>query len=140
MQFNITDTGVKQLFTRMSNADFSLMNAEMGEALVSEVLERFDSGQAPDGTQWEISDRAAEEDGQTLIDDNTLLRSIQSKPTDDGFLIGTSEGYGAIHQFGGATGRNYSTVLPARPIFGLEAAQQERLEEVWLEWLGPGHD
>lgn len=135
MQFNITDTGVKQLFTRMSNADFSEMNDEMGQALVAEAQERFDKSQAPDGSTWQQSQRAIEDGGKTLIDSSILLTSITSKANDEGFIIGTPEIYGAIHHFGGATGRNGSVELPARPILGLEAMQQERLEEVWLGWL-----
>ena len=136
MQFNITDTGVKQLFTRMSNADFTLMNDEMGQALVAEVQERFDKGQAPDGSQWQQSQRAIDNGGKTLIDSSILLSGITSQANADGFIIGTPEVYGAIHHYGGKTGRNGSVELPARPIFGLEAAQQERLEEVYLGWLG----
>lgn len=163
MEFNITDTGVKQLFSRMSNADFTEMNDEMGQALVAETQERFAKSQAPDGSAWQASQRAIETGGKTGIDSTILLSSITSEASSDGFVIGSSQGYAAAFHFGidenvsvkahkrlikkafgnplpfgvyqsvGAHNRNMSS--PERNIFGLEQAQQERLEEVWLGWL-----
>lgn len=167
MQFNITDTGVKQLLTRMSNADFALMNDEMGEALVAEVQERFDKSQAPDGSTWEVSARAWEQGGKTGIDSSVLLSGIHSQSNDDGFVIGSPEKYVAAFHYGmdetktvsvnahtrlthsafgkalpfgvyqnvRAHSREQYMHSPARNIFGLEAMQHERLEEVWLGWL-----
>lgn len=100
MQFNISDTGVKQLFTRMSNADFTLMNDEMGQALVAEVQERFDKSQAPDGSTWDVSARAWEQGGKTGIDTGILLSGIHSQATADGFVIGSPEVYAAAFHYG----------------------------------------
>ena len=172
MQFNITDTGVQQLFTRMSNADFHEMNDEMGQALVAETQERFDKSQAPDGSQWEVSARAWEQGGKTGIDTGILLAGITSESNGDGFVIGSSEVYAAAFHFGmdetktvsvdahtrlikqafgkpltfgvyqniKAHSREQHLHSPARNIFGLEQAQQERLEEVWLGWTDTEDD
>ncbi|EHC4966814.1 phage virion morphogenesis protein [Escherichia coli] len=55
---------------------------------------------------------AAEE---TLQDTGRLMGSVSTDHDDRQAVVGTNVVYGAIHQFGGKTGRNESVELPARP-------------------------
>ncbi|GHK49904.1 phage morphogeneis protein [Escherichia coli] len=58
---------------------------------------------------------AEERDGQTLQDTGRLMGSVSTDHDDRQAVVGTNVVYGAIHQFGGKTGRNESVELPARP-------------------------
>ena len=68
------------------------------------------------GTLLAETQLAAEErDGQTLQDTGRLMGSVSTDYDDRQAVVGTNVVYGAIHQFGGKTGRNESVELPARP-------------------------
>lgn len=125
-----------QIKEQFSPANIKLMMDEMGQALVSDVTERFITSQAPDGTTWIESERARDEGGKTLIDDNILASSWTHDFSASGFTVGSPEVYAAIHHYGGETGRNYATVLPARPLLGLAVPQQQQLDDVWQGWIG----
>ena len=64
---------------------------------------------------WMPSLAAEERDGQTLQDTGRLMGSVSTDHDDRQAVVGTNVVYGAIHQFGGKTGRNESVELPARP-------------------------
>ena len=64
---------------------------------------------------WMPSLAAEERDGQTLQDTGRLMGSVSTDHDDRQATVGTNVVYGAIHQFGGKTGRHESVELPARP-------------------------
>lgn len=69
---------------------------------------------------WRKSRAAADRGGQTLAASGTLRSSIHTTVTDSYGAAGTDVLYAAIHHFGGRTGRNHATVLPARPILPVD--------------------
>lgn len=74
----------------------------IGEALVSNTVKRFEEEKAPDGTKWKQSQRAMEEGGQTLSDTGLLKKSVTCKVADDKSVqVGSNSVYAKIHQFGG---------------------------------------
>lgn len=75
----------------------------IGQAVVSETVQRFSKEQAPDGSRWEQSVRAKEEGGKTLTDRGHLRDSITYSLSATGVEVGTDMVYAAIHQFGGKT-------------------------------------
>lgn len=139
------DKAVKQL------ADHRPILKEVGEAMVSSTMQRFEEGKGPDGTPWEPSARAWQQGlghsarkatakrkgrrfkadsgsfGKTLVDTARLRNSISAAVTADDVLWGTNLVYARIHQKGGKAGRGHKTTLPARPYLGLN---DEDLEEI----------
>lgn len=96
--------------------DLSPVMDDFGAYLASITTERFDSETAPDGTPWQQSERALEEGGKTLTDHGHLRDSFTWNLLDGGQALefGSTSKYAGIHQFGGETGRNHATTLPAR--------------------------
>jgi len=119
----------------LSPANIEVLMDEMAQALESDVIERFNTSQAPDGSTWVESESARLEGRKTLVKNNILGSGWTHEHDASGFVMGTPEVYGAIHHYGGETGRNHATVLPARPILGIEQTQQALLDQVWLGWV-----
>jgi phage virion morphogenesis protein len=94
--------------------------AEIGEALVSSTVERFESGEGPDGTSWKPSQRAEKEGGKTLVDSggSGLMGSIGYEASAANVSVGSNKIYARIHQLGGKAGRGHSVTLPPRPYAG----------------------
>jgi HK97 gp10 family phage protein len=74
---------------------------------------------------------------QNLVDTGNLLNSIQQKEirvqdTTAEVEVGTDVVYAAIHEFGGVTGRNYATTIPARPYMrpAVDEGKQRIIEAV----------
>jgi phage virion morphogenesis protein len=72
----------------------------IGQAVVSETLERFRKEEAPDGSKWHPSQRAANTGGKTLTHRGHLRDSITYRAQAEGVEVGTNRVYAAIHQFG----------------------------------------
>ena len=97
----------------------------IGEAFVSSTKERFDKGVDPEGNPWKKSERVKKYDGQTLVKDSHLKKSIDYESSSHAVAVGTSnEVYGAIHQFGGADAGKPE--IEARPYIGIN---EEDIEE-----------
>lgn len=92
--------------------------AEVGEAMVSSTVERFDTSKAPDGTGWEPSQRALKEGGKTLVDSGSLRGSIGYEASASNLVVGSNKVYARIHQMGGRTGRKHAVEMPERPYLG----------------------
>lgn len=84
---------------RLQGLDKKGINRAMAEALRTSTLDRFESTQGPDGTEWKTSIRAAD-GGKTLTKTARLKNSISAKASDTGFAVGTNTIYAATHQFG----------------------------------------
>ncbi|KGJ92126.1 phage virion morphogenesis protein [Colwellia psychrerythraea] len=126
---------VKQVFNRLQSLDVNELLTDIGEAYHDDVLSRFDTEQAPDGTQWQASQRAIDEGGKTLTDTAILRDSFHYEINGDQLLYGSSEVYAAIHNFGGDTGRRKSTKLPQREIIGLSAKQLRIIGDTATDFL-----
>lgn len=116
---------------------------EIGGMLVASTLDRFERGQAPDGSDWQKSARAEAENGQTLVDTGRLRGSITHRASGDAVEVGTNVVYAAIHQFGGRieaknkkalsfpVGDGFAVVesvtMPARPFLGLNDADRSSI-------------
>lgn len=100
---NVDDLKLDKGLRAMLRASRNLAPAmdEIGEMLVSSVIERFEREEDPDGNPWEVSARAQAEGGQTLTDNAILKGSITHEAHSRHVDVGTPEIYGAIHQFGG---------------------------------------
>ncbi|MGJ8563842.1 MAG: phage virion morphogenesis protein [Alphaproteobacteria bacterium] len=101
--------------------DLTPLMDELGAEIEDQTVERFQTNLAPDGTPWLPSERVNQAQGNalTLVDSAHLRDSVTRAAFPRSVQIGTNLIYGAIHQAGGETGRNHSTVLPARPYLGL---------------------
>lgn len=126
---------IRALTERLS--DLSPIMEEIGEGMHSSIQRNFAVGGRfgndnvfGGGTQqWIPSQRAIAEGGQTLkkTTSSGLAGSVDYRVEGNTIVIGTNKVYGAIHHFGGETGRNHAVTLPARPWMVL---QNEDLEDI----------
>jgi len=102
---------------RRAVSDMQPLMAEIGEVLVSQTLESFEEGRAPDGSPWPPSERVLAHGGQTLMDTGQLRASLsrEVEVLPDEVWVGSSKVYAAIHQLGGQAGRGHGVRIPARP-------------------------
>ncbi len=107
----------------------------VGAVLEDGVLDRFETGAAPDGAAWPEALAARDEGRPTLVKSARLRDSIQRRASRDRVEVGTNVVYAAIHQFGGTIqaktprglvfrgargwARAASVDIPARPYLGL---------------------
>lgn len=108
---------------------------EIGAFLRTDVTQRFRREQAPDGTRWIKSAAAKKRGGLTLTKSRDLAKSFTYNIEHQGMEFGSGEEYAAIHHFGGETGRNHSTVLPARPLIGIAQSQEQEIFDIISDWL-----
>lgn len=111
---------------------------EVGEILDSSIQDSFRQGGRYSGNpdefrggsqKWTKSKRAEEQSGQTLLDKGQLAASITYFANDAGVIIGSNRVYGAIHHFGGQTGRDHAVTLPARPWLVVQEEDYEDIRE-----------
>lgn len=117
------------------------LRREMGEYMLGQVQDRFDDQVLVDGRAMPQSRSAIERDGKTLIERHHLYDSYTYNVLASGVEIGSNSAYARIHHFGGQAGRGHAVRIEARPVLGLNAADQAHLgtlvfEE--LERLAPG--
>nr|DAN73123.1 MAG TPA: virion morphogenesis protein [Caudoviricetes sp.] len=89
----------------------------------SAVLQNFDVGGRPKWLGLKYRQ------GTPLVDTENLMGSITSDYTNDTAVVGTSEPYAAIHQFGGKAGRGRKVDIPARPFLALTAQDEADILE-----------
>lgn len=94
---------------------------EIGDAMVSSTIGRFQTSTAPDGTTWKPSQRAEREGGKTLVDKGAsgLMGSIGYEASPDNVVWGSNKVYARIHQLGGEAGRDHSVVIDQREYIGM---------------------
>lgn len=85
----------------LSNFNFSSLNKDIGEELVTQTMDRFDEQKDPDGESWPVSIRVSQSGGETLSDTGDLKGSIHATADSESVAVGTNKIYAAIHQFGG---------------------------------------
>jgi len=120
-------------------ADTSQAMSEIAEVMLIGVHDRFDSETAPDGGRWKAHSAAtvARRGGRATIlrERGRLIGSIHPASDRTSARVGTNLVYGAIHQFGGRTGRGHAAAIPARPYLGFSAEDMDRIGETLEEWL-----
>lgn len=93
--------GLRRILARVGNLRPAL--DEIGARLEASTARRFETETDPDGVPWPRSQRAKDEQGQTLTDSGRLRASIARHVGNTEVLVGTNVAYAAIHQFGGTT-------------------------------------
>ena len=96
-------SGEEALLDRLENlseVDAAAAMAEIGEALRTSTLERFDTGTDPEGRRWRTSIRAGASGGKTLVKSGQLKSSIHAESSEKGVAVGTNKIYAATHQLG----------------------------------------
>lgn len=109
--------------------------AEIGEALVSGTLQRFQEGVGPDGEPWEPSQRALATNGKTLVDNADLRNDISSLATADAVYVGSILPYALIHQKGGKAGRGRRVTIKARPYLGVSKEDSQEIRDIVADFL-----
>jgi phage virion morphogenesis protein len=120
--------------------DVSPVMEEIGEQIVSSIIQNFreggrfgDDNEMGGGSQrWIPSRRAINENGQTLVRTAQagLRDSISYRIDGNIIIVGSNKVYAAIHHFGGQTGRNKATTLPARPWAVIQNDDLEEIESI----------
>lgn len=103
------------------------LRRDMGEYLLGQVQDRFDEQRLVDGGPMPQSAAAIDRDGKTLIDRHHLYDSYTYNVLPGGVEIGSSSVYARIHHFGGMAGRGRSIHVVARPVLGVNQADEEVL-------------
>ncbi len=114
VNITINDKSLRQSLNVLELAATDLtpaMRKIAGTLLTETQLNFMDEGRPA----WTPSLAAEERDGQTLQLTGRLMGSVSTDYDDRQAAVGTNVVYGAIHQFGGKTGRNESVELEARP-------------------------
>jgi len=132
LTYSIDDKAPRELISRLTNANTRLMFEEIGGYLDSEVARRFVAGEDWEGNPLIPSERAIAEGGKTLVNFGHLRDSYTHNTFIDGSGVehGSDLDYAAIHHFGGKTGRNQSTELPARPVMGINANDEDEINDI----------
>jgi phage virion morphogenesis protein len=124
---------------------------EVGEALVSSIIERFSRQRDPSGNPWQplaastvapsTSDykkkgglrKGVEErlkKRKILIQSARLRNSITSRTSGTKVYVGTNLIYAPIHQNGGQAGRSKKVTIPARPFLGISTQDQAEITRI----------
>lgn len=132
---------------------------DIGEAMVSSTIQRFQEGKGPDGKAWEPSARAWQQGlghsarkatakrkgrrakadsgrfGKTLVDKGQLQGSLSAAVTADAVFWGSNLEYARIHQKGGKAGRGHKTTIPARPYIGVNDEDNEEIKAILADFI-----
>lgn len=118
---------------------------EIGEHVVTSILENFGDRSGPDGSPWEpVSDdyaawkaKKGHSADDILVFSSDLLKSISPKAKATSVEVGTGPYlvYAAIHQFGGRTGRSHASQMPARPYMGVKDTDWPEMQRILLKYL-----
>ena len=108
---------------------------DIGAFLDMDVTTRFLREVTPEGRKWEQSQAAKGRGGLTLTDERNLAGSVTHNVNGNTLEHGLGEKYATIHHYGGETGRNKSVTLPARPILGIAAVQENEINDIITDWL-----
>jgi phage virion morphogenesis protein len=127
----------------------------IGAAWESSTRNRFNLGQAPDGSKWKPSERVRRKGGKTLVlkgEAGGLQGSITYDVDGDAVEVGTNKVYGSVHQFGATIQRAGAHAIPlhlpegrdaggpaqitARPFLGVEADDWPTFTEILEGFVG----
>jgi phage virion morphogenesis protein len=111
----------------------------IGQTIRTSVVENFQQGGRPDA--WEpLSDATllTKKGDKILVEQGFaggLEGSIHPEHGDNWAMVGTDKAYGAIHQFGGPTGRGHKTMIPARPFLEIQDEDWQAIIEQLNDYL-----
>lgn len=116
--------------------DMTPVMGAIGEILVTQTTVAFETESSPGGAPWKPSERALKTGDLTLQLSGALKQDIFRVPSAHSVMVGSPWEYAAIHQFGGATGRNHATLMPSRPFLpDDQTADWEEITATLLEYL-----
>lgn len=153
IRITVNDEAINAALARLEKKSGSKqpLMEQIGASLLASTQLRFEREQAPDGSPWPKSIRAALEGGQTLTDSARLKQSLTYVATEDAVEVGTNVIYAAIHQFGGRiTAKNAKALrfkvagqtvqvksvdIPARPFLGIDDEDRIEIEQIVADYL-----
>jgi phage virion morphogenesis protein len=99
IHLEIKDDAVKTLLSQVARriGDMTPAMRKIAGIMHDSVEENFAAGGRP---KWKPSQRAKEENGQTLQDSGSLAASIVQEYTHESATVGTNKQYAKVHQFG----------------------------------------
>jgi len=118
--------------------DMTPLFETLGQYLRTSWRRRFRTNVGPDGTAWRRSQRAARDNGQTLVDRGHMRDSVTFRAGPREVAVGSNDVRAAIHNFGGRTGRGGNTILPARPFIGLSKPNERGIATRTVQYLKGG--
>ena len=136
LEITVNDAEISALLQKLQAklGDLTPVFRDLGEALQVSHRERLTRAVAPDGASWpdlspKYRARKKKNKDKLLVLDG-WLRELHYQAAPDALRIGTTQLYGATHQFGDPA-RN----IPARPFLGLDDAERAYVIAVLSEWL-----
>ncbi len=130
--------GLAQHLARMAALDagnFEAARREVGDYLVEEIKDHFETQTLVDGSAMPQSEAAKARSGKTLLAKGHLRDSYVYQLTDQGLEVGSAKVYAAIHHFGGMTGRGHKTRIIPRPVMGISADDERHIGDIFLDWI-----
>lgn len=138
---SLTTVGLEEAIqraARLHGAKLGEFADNAGAILESSTRERFETKQAPDGSEWAAWSEAYDETrnhGQhsLLVSENELLESVASYSSASEVEVGSGMIYAAHHHFGG---EEIGTGVPARPFLGVSNQDEGDLKDLAEDWFG----
>lgn len=106
---------------------FTALLGDIGEDIVGDVQDNIRAQRLADGSAMLQSQAAKDRKGKTLQDRGHLRDSYVYQIGGGVLQVGSNMVYAAIHHFGGRTGRGGKTMIPARPVLGVNAKREEAI-------------
>lgn len=155
LRIDIDNTAVLDALQRLTARAQDLRPAlmEIGEEIAESTKERFRTGVAPDGTEWDANSNvtvaiynnmfASPGAKKPLVGETRRLSSEiswQLTGSGGGVEIGSSLPYANMHQFGGTRSQwpHLWGDIPARPFLGISASDETTILNIVADYLLPG--
>jgi len=123
-QWNVDNDLFIQHLNRLATHRLEALKVDIGEYMVGQIQDRFDTQRLWDRSAMPQSAAAKERGGQTLILNRLLYKSYVYQPTASGVDVGSDSPYARIHHNGGQAGRGGKTTIIARPVLGVNDTDQ----------------
>lgn len=117
---------IQALFSKLEDKldDTIPIMAEIANVLYNQSMKSFEDQESPSGLPWQrLADSTVESKKhpeKMLYEEGSLKLSMSLYADRTTAEIGSNSDYAAIHQFGGKTGRNHASTIPARPYMPLQ--------------------
>lgn len=154
MTIKLTGSWAKtaRMTLNIARLDFKSLHREIGEYILNDTRDRFETGRGPDGVRWPKSGRVMQRGGQTLVHKRRLEGSLTFKALTNRVHVGTNDKRARIHQLGGKIkpkskkylrfkiGNQWVTVrsvtIPARPYLGLNRRNNRQIANIIKKRIG----
>lgn len=135
--FRVTKIGdwlrAKRTMARLASADLRPPLKGAGEHMLTRVSDAFEEEKSPSGEKWKPSKKRS---GKTLTDTARLKKSVAYEVVGDDVHVGTNVVYGAIHNYGGETGRAGARFeMPQRTFLAVTDEDREEFGEMFREFV-----